>query len=415
MPSIQRRTFLGTLSVGLVGLAGCSSSCPDSDGPTPDTVVDADETGTGFDRHPGGAWPAPRFDAANTGYAPSRRLPTGTPTLRWRTTLSAPVVDDAEATVSSPTVADGRVYLTTGDGVFALGLRDGETRWNVSLTPAVTGPPVRDSATLAPPVVAGDTVCVATADGLTALDIADGATVWQFTDAQPTGTPVVVDATVVVPTTTELVALDAATGDVQWSAAGADATLPAVADGTLVAALDGLAAIDAATGERRWVSPVRTDAYPVIDGDTVYLGTDEGLVGVALADGTMRWTVDRGSGRTFSAPVVTPETIYAAEQPVEAGDATFAFDRVDDGPPEPRWCSSVGEGSVTAATASHAVALQAGHSDRRPPVRLVAFTARFGEATWGYADVDPAMPPAILDGGVVTVTRRGTVVAFGGV
>jgi hypothetical protein len=44
----------------------------------------------------------------------------------------------------------------------------------------------------------------------------------------------------------------------------------------------------------------------------------------------------------------------------------------------------------------------------------VAFTERFGEATWGYAAADRPVPPAILDGGVVSVTDRGTVVALGG-
>ncbi|MFB6194946.1 MAG: PQQ-binding-like beta-propeller repeat protein [Haloplanus sp.] len=417
MPSIDRRTFLGTLAVGAgVGLAGCSSSCPDSESPTPDAVFGAGEAGSGFQRLPGGAWPAPRFDAANTGYAPSRRAPTDTPTLRWRTTLPAPSVEDTAADVSSPTVADGRVYLTTGAGAFAVALRDGTDRWrNTDLTPATAGPTVGYERELAPPVVGDGVVYVATTDGVAALRTDDGTVAWRYTDAAATGTPALADGALFVPTDGGLVALDAADGRERWAdGAGAETALPAVAEGTVVVAGEELTALDAATGDTRWTSPVRPEFYPVVADGTVYLGTYEGVVGVALADGTERWTVDRGSGRTFSAPVVTPETLYAVERPGEAGDATFALDRTGDGPPSPRWCSYVGEGAVTAATEGHAFALQNGGNDRSPPVRLVAFTERFGEAAWGFASAERLVPPAVLDGGVVTANRFGTVVAFGG-
>jgi outer membrane protein assembly factor BamB len=45
---------------------------------------------------------------------------------------------------------------------------------------------------------------------------------------------------------------------------------------------------------------------------------------------------------------------------------------------------------------------------------LVAFTAEYGEATWRYPlEVSP-QPPAVLDGGLITVLTDGTVVAIGG-
>jgi hypothetical protein len=99
---------------------------------------------------------------------------------------------------------------------------------------------------------------------------------------------------------------------------------------------------------------------------------------------------------------------------VEAADATFALDRRDGGAPEPRWCSHAGEGVVAAATGDHAVALHTGATGDAAPTRLVAFTARFGEATWGYAAAAEPVATALLDGGVVVTTRRGTVAALGG-
>jgi len=414
MPSITRRTVLGTLAAGAaVGLAGCSSSCPDSEPPEPSVVVGTGDAGRAFETLPGGAWPSPRFDAGNTGHPTSRHPPTE-PSLRWRTTLTAPRVDGAAADVSSPTVADGRVYLTTGAGAFALALRDGTERWRTTdLTPTTTGPTAGYGDELAPPVVDDGTAYLATAGGVVALHADDGSTAWRNTDAAATGVPTVADDGVFVPTADGLVGFDARDGHRRW-AADVNATLPAVTDGTVVVAGNETVALDATTGDRRWSAPVRPEFPPVVADDTVYVGTYEGLVGLALDDGTERWRVDRGSGRAFSAPVVTPDTLYAVERPGEAPDATFALDRGGDGPPDPRWCSYVGDGTVTAAAGGHAFAIQPGPSDRRAPPRLVAFTERFGEATWGYATAERPLPPALLDGGVVTVTDRGTVVAFGG-
>jgi outer membrane protein assembly factor BamB len=408
MPSITRRTLLGTLAVGAAaGVAGCSSSCPDSDPPEPSVVVDGTD-GSGFETLPGGSWPSPRFDAGNTGHAPVRP-PTDSPTLRWQRSLPAPPVDGTDAAASSPTVADGRVYVTTAEGAFALSLRDGSERWHHETTPATTGPTVGYDDELAPPVVADGRVYLATADGVVALHADDGTVAWRATDAAATGVPAVHGDGLLAPTTDGLADLDARDGSRRWTA-DVEATLPAVADGTVVAGGEETVALDAASGAREWSASARAEFHPVVADGTVFLGTYSQLVGLALDDGRERWAVDRGGGRTFSAPVVTAETVYTVERPSEAADATFALDRDGDGAPEPRWCSYVGEGSVTAAAGGHAFALQSGAADPQ----LVAFTERFGEATWGYAAADRTVPPAVLDGGVVTVTRRGTVAAVGG-
>lgn len=415
MPSITRRTFLGTVAAGAaVGVAGCSSSCPDSDAPEPSVVVGTGDAASGFETLPGGSWPSPRFDAGNTGHAPVRP-PADEPTLRWRTTVPAPRVDGTVADASSPTVADGQVYVTTGAGAFALSLRDGTERWRHEATPATAGPTFGYGDELAPPVLADDRVFLATTAGVVALHADDGSVAWRATDAAATGVPTISDGTLVVPTADGVAGFTAGDGSRRWTAAGPDATLPAAADGTVVVGGEETVALNPATGDRRWTAPVRTEGYPVVAGDTVFLGTYEGVVGLDLGGGTERWAVSRGSGRTFSAPVVTPETVYAVERPAEAPDATFALDPGDgDGAPEPRWCSYVGEGAVTAAADGHAFALHSGPSDVSPPPQLIAFTARFGEATWGYAARERALPPAVLDGGLVTTGRRGTVAAFGG-
>jgi len=417
MPSIERRTFLGTLSAGVVaGFGGCSSSCPDNDRPEPTTTFGPGEAGRGFDSLPGGDWPTPRFDPANTGFAPSRRPPTDAPTLRWRTTLPAPTVDGVTADVSPPTVADGRVFFTTGAGVFALSLRDGSELWQYGdlspVTPTSRAPAY--GAALAPPVIHDDTAYVSTADGVTALRTDDGTERWRAAGVAPAGTPAVADGAVFVPAGDELVALDTAGGGRRWTTTTSGGSRPAVADGAVVVAGQELFGFDAATGDRLWSASVDPRSRPAVADGTVYVGTREGIRAVTLDDGTERWLVDRGGGRAYSTPVVTAETLYALERPGEAGDATFALDRTANGAPDPRWCSYAGEGAVTAATGDHAFALQSYSDDRRSPPRLLAFTARFGEATWGYRSAEPVVPPAVLDGGLVTATRHGTVVAVGG-
>lgn len=412
MPSITRRTFLGTLAAGAtVGVAGCSSSCPDSDAPDPSVVVDTTDADGAFETLPGGSWPAPRFDAGNTGHAPVRP-PTDAPTLRWRTTVPAPRIDGTTANVSSPAVADGHVYVTTADGAFALSLRDGTERWRHGTTPATTDPTVGYDDELVPPIVADGRVYLATDAGVVALHADDGTVAWRATDAAATGVPTIHADGLILPTADGVASIDGRDGSRRWTA-DVDATLPAVADGTVVAGSEETVALDAATGEREWSASTRAEFYPVVTDGVVFLGTYSQLVGLALDDGTERWAVDRGGGRTFAAPVVTPETVYTVERPGEAPDATFALGRVADGAPEPRWCSYVGEGSVTAATDGHAFALRSGSTEPGAS-RLVAFTERFGEATWGYAAADRPVPPAVLDGGVVSVTRRGTVAAIGG-
>lgn len=423
MPS-TRRAFLAALSTGTAAVAGCSSSCPDSDPPTPETVLGpAAEDGDGFDTPPAGSWPAPRGDAANTGYV-TGDVPDA-PTVRWRTRLpgasdgsSGRSAEGTEGTegaaadgASAPVVADGTAFVATGAGAVALALRDGSERWHVeAFAPATTGAfeerPV-------PPRATDRRVYFASVDALVALDPAEGTELWRR-EVTAVDTPAVADGTVVVPTAGGLLALDPADGSERWTASlGDGARHPAIVDGTVVAAGRELAAFDAADGGERWRLDLRAAGRPAVADGTAYLGTDEGIVAVGVDDGTRRWTVERGSGRSYSTPVVTPETAYAVERPVEAGDATFAFDR-GGGTPSPRWCSEAGDGAVTAATDDHALAIQPIAGDGYGSGGLVAFTARFGEATWGYAPSEGPRPPAVLDGAAVVVDHTGTVAALGG-
>ncbi|WP_324760941.1 PQQ-binding-like beta-propeller repeat protein [Haloarcula sp. GH36] len=402
MPSTLRRTFLGTVVSGVVaGIAGCSSSCPDTDTPEPShTVGTAD--GSAFETLPDGAWPSPRFDAANTGYT-TVESPSPMPSIQWRSTLPVSSGDEAAPLTTPPIVADETVLVATQRGMFGLSLRDGTERWRRDLVPATVESALGYGEKLASPIATDGTAICPTADGVVALDIGDGSVLWRTDKVTGAGTPARTGEGVVCPTADGLTMLDTRDGSPRWTAS-VDARDPVVADGMVVGGKDRTVALDVATGQRRWTAPTGTHEHPVVADGTVYLGTGDGLVGRALSDGSEQWRIDRG--RFLTPPVVTPETIYAVESPGEAGDATFAFDRVADGKPTPRWCSQVGSGAVTAAADDGLLTLQS--------AGLVAFTADYGDATWRYPLRDGLQPPAVLDGGLVTVSTDGVVAALGG-
>jgi hypothetical protein len=425
MQSLQRRDVLALLATGAVaGLAGCSSSCPDTDDPDPDAAVRRPSDPAGFDSLPAGDWPAPRRDPGNTGYAPDGAIPTDSVAVRWQASPPTAPVNETFYEASSPAVAGGRVLVSTGAGVTALDIRDGTRTWTADVGfPATVRATHGHDDEIVPPVVDDDTVFVAGRSELVALALADGTERWRYAADAPVGIPAVVDGTVVVDTDRETVALDASDGTERWTATvGGGRSVPAVGDGTVVLQGQGLAgertlataALDLADGTERWRTGAVADFYPVVADGNVYLGSYEGLFCYALADGTRRWRVDRGSGRSLSSPVVTPDALYLAERPGEAGDAAFAFDRTD-GTPTPRWCSAVGDATVPCATDDHALVLEGsagGPGEQRPG--LVAFTAGFGDALWGFGGRPRVLPPAILDGAVVLTDENGRVFALGG-
>lgn len=128
MPSIRRRTLLGVIATGsLAAVAGCTSGCPDTGTPEPDDVVRTDTVISSFDHDPETDWPAPRYDAGNTGYARATTPPQSPLGIRWQT--SGP---GGSTPASSPIVANGRVLVSGERSVSALRFHDGARVWRTT-------------------------------------------------------------------------------------------------------------------------------------------------------------------------------------------------------------------------------------------------------------------------------------------
>lgn len=426
MPSLTRRDVLRTGGAALAAttfLAGCSSSCPDSDRPSPEKRVGIRDSPAGpFDAAPSGSWPELHGNAANTGYADAGP-PDGAVTLRWRTDLSLPDTDSGGLSASSPVVRDGLVAVADSARVHALDVTTGAHRWQSDpISPTDRDTIYEYEANTATPAIGADgTVYVGTTDGVVALDATDGQVRWRFDDLARAGAPTVVDDTVYVAGSVTVAALAVSDGRERWTRQIAwDPALdpPAVGDGVVVVPADGATVgLDAASGDQRWRADVTAHTYAVVDDGTAFVGNGSGgLHAIDLATGEIDWTFSRGEYRELQTPVVTPDSIYVVEQPGEAGAATFALDRRDR-KPRPRWCSDVGSGAVVAATQDLAfgiVPLGEGPSSSQG---IVAFTSDLGDAPWALSGVNGprgwVTAPAFLDGAMIATTRGGTVVAVG--
>ena len=426
MPATRRRVLRGLAGAvsagGIAALAGCSSSCPDDDPPTPTSTVSITaEPSGGFDTMPTGDWVAPHANVGNTGYS-GRPLPSAPLSVRWRAELELPATDSGGLSASAPTVGGGSVLVADERRVHALSAQTGDRRWQSdAIQPTdVDSLDQYQAKTVAPAAGPEGDVYVGTADGLVALDGDDGSIRWTVGGLRAVARPAVVDETVYAVGTETVVAI-ALDGTEAWRrpvGRRGRPSPPAVEGNRIVSPTDpGVVAVDTGSGDVVWNRDLSVDSQVVVDEGTCYVGNYDGLHALDSQSGADLWTFSRDDYRALLSPVLTPETIYVVEQPGEAGAATFALDRTG-GKPTPRWCSAIGSGAVTAANDEYALALLSLGDGRDDAHSIVAFTSDFGEAPWAIrSGGHPATwvtSPAVVSGAVVVATRGGTVVAIGG-
>lgn len=244
---MNRRTFLGTVTVGAVTVAGCLSGSTDR--PLPET--------------PTGSWTQYGADGANTS-APGVAAPSRG-NLAW--------TSDA-FTRWQPAIADGTVYMTNFDpsndgSAIALDAKDGTEKWKTTLE--ATG----DNGT----ALVDGRLLVAYEGELVALETEDGEQVWSRTTASR-GNP-------------ELLVADDENGT------------------ALVSSQSGIEAYRADGEKRWETDTVgQIVRAPAVSGGSVYVTgrTDSGspaLVCLSLDDGTVRWERELDTQPESAAPVAT--------------------------------------------------------------------------------------------------------------
>jgi len=211
---------------------------------------------------------------------------------------------DKEAVGGGVAVVNGRVYVTSGFGVFvALDAQSGEEIWVKRINTPVHS---------APTVAGGRLFAVSDDNELFALDAETGDVLWTYQAIIETArmltspSPAVIDDVVIAPFSSgEVVALKAQNGGVLWQEAlDASGNLtplatlndiaagPVIADGYVFATTQSgsFSAFDLRTGQRVWNQPAGSLGFPLVVGDFIYTVTTEGeVVCMSKADGTVIW------------------------------------------------------------------------------------------------------------------------------
>jgi len=170
-----------------------------------------------------GDWATWRHDPAHTGYS----IQEGTPprgVLKWQFATGQPLF-------SSPAVADGTLYLATGDNrLIALDAENGQVKWEIA-----TSGPINSS-----PAVANGILYIGLRDSrLIAVDTTNGNLKWQAKLGAPVLSSPNVSGGIVYATglKDKLYAIDAATGEIRWVAKTQNpmsTSSPAVSQGIVV-------------------------------------------------------------------------------------------------------------------------------------------------------------------------------------
>ena len=258
-------------------------------------------------------------------------------TQRWKFESRGPIS-------SSPAVADGLAFISSLDGnVYAVETETGRQRWAFATkgerrftAPGIHGAIPRTERMpdpydifLSSPTVANGVVYIGSGDQhLYALEAATGALRWVFATGDVVhGSPAVADGVVYIGSfDRNLYALDAATGRERWRyTTGNDTSIynqiglpssPAVAGGMVfVGGRDGhFHAVDARTGTRRWVIDNKggwTIASPAVHEGTVYFPTSDGrrFKAVDAATGAVRFDLSNPAV-SFSSPAVAGGVVF---------------------------------------------------------------------------------------------------------
>lgn len=254
-------------------------------------------------------------------------------------------------TVVPLTVANGRLYVATGDALLAIDPATGDMRWQVSLPTVAAGPALASGDLVLVPVASGAVVAIDPADGtprwdqpagaagrtflaragdqvyasassrLMALAIADGRRAWTLTLPGTLGPPAPGPGRVFVGSTDNYLSALSPAGRLLWRWRTGGDVVGAVVDDARVytVARDNIVrALDRRTGNQRWMRQIGTRPMqpPLLAGEEVL------ITGVAPALSTFSTRTGAPIG-TFTLPGETAQGYLQGPPLVDAGAAPF--------------------------------------------------------------------------------------------
>lgn len=342
---MDRRTYLATLSAGVIGtLAGCSSLSSTSSFALGD---DCDETA-------GTALWAQRSASRTGRSAVDRSL-----TVESTATIHALAdgTDDLETASAAPVLTDGYAVTPTWRGLVAHDRTTGEREWTFSL-------PEGEGIAMTPVVACGVVIAATQYNDTYAVDVESGEQAGKIPisgSPTPECSPVLSESTLLFPDS-DMTAYDLEAGATRWSNDPPDNENGACADSSFAYVTytteyePGMQATDLESGDTEWTldDPAAFDTPPAISDGLLYAVTETPeLVCVSAADGRVEWqrplpeesyarpaiaggqvAVNAGQGehaRVFDAEtgdeLTTVETGVSYTQPVFTEDALLVVGR----------------------------------------------------------------------------------------
>ena len=269
---------------------------------------------------------------------------------------------------SRPLVQDGVVYASSDEGVlYALDAASGAEKWKAGIGSAHvrtggsydvgSGYDYQQSS----PTFADGVVYVGSgAGGLYAFEATGGTQLWRFdTTSRVRSSAAIADAKVYFGAGDgNLHVLDAKTGTELWNQPGCDLPSPAVVDGLVYCGGRGtfeVRAWDAASGELRWQFPVGhswVDSSPVIVDGTLYNGSSDKSTLYALnaSTGEEKWNFML-RGYAWCTPTVASGTVYIGSYKGMDG----IFYAVDTASGQQKWSLPVDGGILASAVVEQGV------------------------------------------------------------
>jgi outer membrane protein assembly factor BamB len=353
------------------------------------------------------SWPMFQNDLAHSGYTASTGPLTNQTLWSYQT---GPIL-------SSPTVADGKVYVGLNDGkVLALNAGNGVVLWSYQTGGAV----------YSTPAVADNVVYFGSWDNsVYALNALTGAVLWSHkTGSYVQSSPAVANGVVYIASyDANVSALDATTGNLLWSyktGAGAVGSSPAVVNGIVYVGDNGgkVWALDASTGTAIWSfkagdtvysSPAVVDGIVFIGGDLV---TDGTVYALNAATGAKLWSFSTGNLWIYSSPAVANGVVYVGSYDHLTSSNSGNLYALDASTGRILWSYPVGTEVMTSPIVANDVVYAGGYENN-----FYALNVSTGAKLWSYQlnspSTDSWSSAAVAKGILYVGFEEGTLFAFG--